>query len=118
MLLKLAHTNLDVFQCSRNLVLSVYKLTKQFPDFERFCLTQQLRRAALSIHLNIAEGCSRKSLTERKRYYEISRGSVIEIDTALDIAFCLSYCNSKDMQGTGELIIRSFSMLSVLIDEK
>src|SRR5215210_7414063 len=91
MFLHLAHTNLDVYKCSRQFVLSCYKLTKKLPDSERYTLTQQIRRAALSVHLNIAEGCSRKSEKERKRYFEISRGSVIEIDTAMDIAFELRY---------------------------
>ncbi len=50
-------------------------------------MVSQIRRAALSVHLNIAEGASGKSEVERKRYFEISRGSIIEIDTALDIAF-------------------------------
>ncbi len=58
-------------------------------------MTQQLRRAALSIQLNIAEGSSRKSAVERRRYYEISRGSVIEIDTILDIAEELEYFKKK-----------------------
>ena len=117
MFLKLSHTNMDVFQCSRRLVLSVYRLTKSFPDSERFVLVQQIRRAALSIHLNIAEGCSRKSITERRRFYEISRGSVIEVDTALDIAIELNYSNMDEMKPTGELIIKSFQMLSKLISE-
>ena len=49
-------------------------------------MIQQIRRAALSVVLNIAEGCSRKSEAERKRFFEISRGSLIEIDAAFDIA--------------------------------
>ena len=49
-------------------------------------MTSQIRRAALSVHLNIAEGASRRSELERRRYYEISRGSIIEIDAALDMA--------------------------------
>jgi four helix bundle protein len=57
----------------------------KFPVEEKFGVTSQIRRAALSVHLNIAEGASRKSEAERKRYYEISRGSVIEIDAALDM---------------------------------
>ena len=117
MFLKLAHINMDVFNCSKQLVLAVYALTKKFPDYERFLLTQQIRRAALSVHLNIAEGCSRKSLVERKRFYEISRGSVIEIDTALDIAFELAYANRNEFQPTGDLIVRNFSMLSGMISE-
>ena len=117
MFLKLAHTNLDVFKCSKQLVLSVYALTKKFPDSERYSLTQQIRRAALSIHLNIAEGCSRQSPKERKRYFEIARGSAVEVDTALDIAFELAYSNMNEMKPTGDLIVRNFRMLSGLICE-
>jgi len=47
-------------------------------------MISQIRRAALSVHLNISEGASRKSETGRKRYYEVARGSVVEIDSALD----------------------------------
>ena len=115
MFLQLAHTKLDVFQCSRELVLLCYKLTQQFPDSEKFGMVLQIRRAALSIHLNIAEGCSRRSKVERKRYFEISRGSVIEVDTALDIALALKYRSMEEMQPTGNLLNRAFSMLSALI---
>ena len=84
MFLDLAHTKLDVFRVSREFVLLCYKETKSFPSEEKFAMVQQIRRAALSVHLNVAEGCSRKSVAERRRFYEIARGSVIEIDTALD----------------------------------
>ena len=117
MFLKLAHTKMDIFQCSRELALTCYKLTKQFPDVERFGMVHQIRRAALSVHLNISEGCSRRSLTERKRYYEISRGSVIEVDIALDIALELNYSSLEEMKSTGNLIIRAFSMLSALLKD-
>src|SRR4030095_1113515 len=112
MFLQLAHTKLDIFQCSRDLALSCYKLTRQFPEIEKFGMTQQMRRAALSIHLNISEGCSRRSNTERKRYFEISRGSVIEVDTALDIALALNYTTLVEMESTGNLLVSAFSMLS------
>ena len=116
MFLQLAHTKLDIFQCSRELTLACYKLTKQFPDIEKFRMVQQIRRAALSVHLNIAEGCSRRSQTERKRYFEISRGSLIEVDTALDIAHALAYATLGEMEPTGKLIVRAFKMLSALIN--
>jgi four helix bundle protein len=51
----------------------------------------QIRRATSSVHLNVAEGCSRKSEAEGKRYYEIARGSLIEIDAAMDIAKAVGY---------------------------
>lgn len=80
MFLQLKHTNLDVFKFSHELVLECYKLTKSFPESEKFAMISQIRRAAVSVHLNVAEGCSRKSATDRKRFYEIARGSAIEID--------------------------------------
>jgi four helix bundle protein len=68
MFLQLAHTKLGIFSTSKSLVLSCYKLSKLLPQEERFNMMQQLRRAALSVHLNFAEGYSRKSLQERKRF--------------------------------------------------
>ena len=61
MFLQLAHTKTDVFQQSQNLALDCYRVTKIFPTEEKFAMIQQIRRAALSVHLNLAEGCSRKS---------------------------------------------------------
>ena len=117
MFLPLAHMKMDIFQCSRDLVIACYQLTRQFPDSEKYGMVQQIRRAALSVHLNFSEGCSRRSLTERKRYYEISRGSVIEIDTALDISLVLNYCKSENLESIGILLNKAFSMLCGLLDE-
>ena len=112
MFLQLSHTKLDVYQTSQELALECYRITRQFPVDERFSMIQQLRRAALSVHLNLAEGCSRKSLTERKRFFEISRGSVIEIDAALDLAVKLKYVTFEQLKDFGEAIVRTFQMLS------
>ncbi|HTH30340.1 MAG TPA: four helix bundle protein, partial [Lacibacter sp.] len=76
------------------------------------------RRAALSVHLNIAEGSSRKSDVERKRYYEIARGSVIEIDAALDVASDLSYLKNFNPEKLGETMIKMFKLLSGMIEPK
>jgi four helix bundle protein len=115
MFLELAHTKLDVFKLSKEFVLSCYKETRSFPSEERFAMIQQIRRAALSVHLNVAEGCSRKSVAERKRFYEIARGSVIEIDTALDIAVNLGYITNEKLTELGVLLIRSFQLISKMI---
>ena len=115
MFLHLAHTKLEVFSISRELVLYCYKETNMFPGDERFALTQQLRRAAVSIHLNLAEGSSRTSVNERKRFYEISRGSLIEVDTAFDIAEGLGYTTKENLIYTGKLIVTTFKMLSKMI---
>jgi four helix bundle protein len=115
MFLPLAHTRLDIFAVSQTLVKDVYTLTKTFPKDEQYGLVQQLRRAAVSVHLNIAEGCSRKSDKERHRFFEIARGSVIEIDTAISISVELQILSSDEAKETGQSLIRCFQMLSKMI---
>lgn len=87
-----------------------------FPAEERYVLTQQIRRAALSVHLNIAEGSSRKSEAERKRFYEIARGSIIEVDAALDIAADMNYCTKEDLGELGGVLVDVFKCVTGLIN--
>jgi four helix bundle protein len=115
MFLQLAHTKLEVYNLSQELALECYRITKKFPADERFALVQQIRRAATSVHLNLAEGCSRKSQNERNRYFEISRGSVIEIDSAFGIAFKLEYVILDELQTLGNCIVKTFKLLTVMI---
>ena len=115
MFLQLAHTKTPVFQESKKFILECYRITKDFPKDERFAMVQQMRRAALSVHLNIAEGCSRKSEKDRKWFYEVARGSIVEVDTALDIAVSLKYTTKEKLNELGTLMIRSFQMVSKLI---
>lgn len=115
MFLQLAHTKLDIFSVSREFVLLCYKETRFFPSEEKFAMIQQIRRAALSVHLNVSEGCSRKSAGERKRFYEIARGSVIEIDAALDIALNLGYTSKERLADLGLMLVRTFQLISKMI---
>jgi len=115
MFLQLSHTRLNVFQSSKQLALECYRITRVFPNEEKFSMVQQIRRAALSVHLNITEGCSRKSNSERKRYFEIARGSVIEIDSAIDIALELTYVTMAQLEKLGLNIVNTFKLLSGLI---
>ncbi|MGZ3999199.1 MAG: four helix bundle protein [Mucilaginibacter sp.] len=103
---------------ARQFVKESYFATNRFPAEEKYALTQQIRRAALSVHLNIAEGSSRKSDAERKRFYEIARGSVIEVDAALDIAYDLNYCIPADLQSLGLTLVKCFKYLSGLINSQ
>ena len=112
MFLQLVHKQMDIYTVSREFVIACYSLIKTFPPEERFNMVQQIRRAALSVQLNIAEGASRKSDTERKRFYEIARGSVIEIDAALEIATELKYITKEEIDELGGLLIRCFQMLT------
>ena len=115
MFLQLAYTKLNVYKSSQELILECYRITMQFPNEEKFAMVQQIRRAALSVHLNIAEGCSRKSKSERSRYFEIARGSVVEIDTAIGLAHKLNYATLEKLQSLGNSIIKTFKLLSGMI---
>src|SRR5688500_9321269 len=112
MFLKLNHQKLEVYTASRNLVSECYKICKLLPQHENFGMISQIRRAALSVHLNIAEGASRKSEAERKRFYEISRGSIIEIDAALDVANELGYLKGINLESLEKAILHCFKLLS------
>ena len=118
MFLTLNHQRLDLYSYSRKFVAETYKLTRLLPQDEKFGMISQIRRAALSVHLNIAEGASRKSEAERKRFYEIARGSIIEIDAALDIANDLAYLNDQNLSLLSETMITCFKMLTGMIQSK
>jgi len=115
MFLELSHTKLDVFKVSKEFLLSCYKETISFLSDERFAMIQQIPRAALLVHLNVAEGCSRKSAAERKRFYEIAKGSLIEVDVAFDIASNLNYTTKEKLNQLGILMVRTFQLISKMI---
>jgi four helix bundle protein len=117
MFLQLNHQNLEVYKATRRFVIECYSASKLLPSEERYNLVSQIRRAALSVHLNLAEGASRKSLAERKRFYEISRGSIIEIDTSLDLVVELGYCSKEQLDSLGNSLLDSFKLLSLLINK-
>ncbi|MCU0394353.1 MAG: four helix bundle protein [Chitinophagaceae bacterium] len=116
MFLQLNHQKLFVYQETRTLSKHCYEFTRRLPAEERYNLVQQIRRAALSVHLNIAEGASRKSANERNRYYEIARGSVIEIDAALDACEDIGYCTKEELGELGASLVKVFVSLSKMIN--
>jgi four helix bundle protein len=115
MLLNLKHKQLVVYKEISSLVKEAYLRTKLLPDEERFNMTSQIRRAALSVKLNLAEGSSRKSALERNRFYKISRGSMVEIDAAIETAVDLNYLNETQLEKLGIKLNTSFAMMSKMI---
>jgi four helix bundle protein len=115
-MLSLGHKNLDVWKKSIELVKIIYKSTENFPQKEIYGLTNQIRRASVSVPSNIAEGSARKSGLERKRFFEIARGSLVEIDTQLIIAKELNYIKEEELSIIEKYVIDVFSMLSNLIN--
>lgn len=116
MFLKLNHQKMEIYLISRMIVRACHKLTKTFPADERFIMVPQIRRAALSLHLNIAEGASKKSAAERKRYYGIARSSLVEIDGALDLAADLEYFRNDSIPELESLVVKAFKMLTKMIE--
>lgn len=90
------HKNPDVWKKSIDLVTLVYEISKSFPKEETFGITSQMRRAAISIPSNIAEGASRQSNKEYIQFLYIALGSVMELETQLVITYNLGYLNEKN----------------------
>ena len=111
-----SYKNLIVWQKAIVLLKLTYKLLDKLPKNEEFGLKQQLRRAAVSVSSNIAEGSGRKSLAERKRFYEVARSSAIEIDSQLEASVALQYISEDDCKEVNQIIMEEFKMLSKLID--
>ncbi len=86
---------LEVYQDSMQMVIAVYRITKDFPVIEKYGLTQQIQRAAVSIPSNIAEGASRDSSKEFSRFIQIALGSAFELETQLLLAEELGYGITK-----------------------
>jgi four helix bundle protein len=115
-MLSLSHKKLDVYKIATNLVKEVYKATAGFPKEEKYVLISQIRRAAVSVCSNIAEGASRISKKEKKRFYEISRSSLVEMDTQFEIAIILEYYKNGQMQELEQYLESTFRMLSKMIN--
>ena len=96
------HEKLDLWKKAIEFVIAVYKVTEGFPRDERFGLTSQLRRAAVSIVANIAEGAARRSSKEFRQFLSHSQGSASEVDTELIIALRLDYLTNRDYESLSE----------------
>jgi len=89
--------DLEVWKKSRLFCSEIYSITSKFPETEKFGLTNQLRRAAVSIPSNIAEGSSRHSNKDFIRFLQMTLGSAYEVETQLLIAYDLKFINQKEL---------------------
>ncbi len=112
------HQDLKVWQRSMELVAAIYERTSAFPKSELYGLTSQIRRAAVSVPSNIAEGQGRRSPKEFCQFLRHAKGSLMEVETQVMIAIRLSYMNAP----SGETLLKMSSeigkMLNGLIDSQ
>jgi four helix bundle protein len=105
---------LDVYRLSRQLIVEIYKTSERFPASEKFGLTSQIRRSAVSVCLNIAEGSGKWSKRDFANFIRTSIGSLIETDTALKISQDLHYIDPNDCEGINELTEKIYYKLIAL----
>lgn len=110
------YTDLEVWKCSRELVKFVYLLTKSFPKEELYALTSQIRRSAISVPSNIAEGIGRQSNKETIHFLYIAKGSLQEVETQLYLSFDLNYMSEIELNNILEKVISNKKLLSGFIN--
>lgn len=108
-------TDLTVWREAHVLVLLVYKITSDFPKEELFGITNQMRRAAVSITSNIAEGFSRQSYKEKTQFYSVSHGSLTELESQLLIAKDLGYIQNNDCEKIFPQVLSVHKLLNAII---
>jgi four helix bundle protein len=108
------HKDLIVWQKAMDVVVLTYKLTKGFPEAEKFGLVSQMRRAAVSIPSNIAEGRKRGGETEFKQFLRIAFGSAAELETQIDISERLEFVNINATKNIKEALNEVMRMLNVM----
>ncbi len=108
-------TGLIAWQEAHKLVLLVYRVTQTFPKEESFGLTNQLRRAAVSISSNIAEGFSRKSAKEKSQFYRMALGSLTEVQNQILISRDIQYVAKKEFDDIAQQTVIVSKLINGLI---
>lgn len=110
-----SYKELIVWQKSMQLVKEFYLLTKKFSEMELYGLISQMRRAAIAIPSNIAEGYGRRSTKSYIHFYAIAYGSALELETQMIIAKDLNMANKEDFMKTEALLLEVSKMLNAML---
>lgn len=111
-----SYKDLDVWKNNRLLVKSVYQLSKLFPKDEQYGLTNQIRRAAVSVPSNIAEGCGRNHFKDSIQFFFIARASLYELETQLIVANDLEYISELQLTTILEQVTRCKKLINGFIN--
>jgi four helix bundle protein len=109
------HKKLDVWQMAMNLVIEIYRITESFPKEEKYGLSNQLKRAAVSVPSNIAEGAARNTKKEFVNYLHMAQASLSELDTQVEVARRLAFLDRKTWEDLDGMVHRVDKMLTGLI---
>jgi len=109
------HTKLRAFELADEVVLLIYRVTREFPKEEIYGLTSQMRRAAVSVPSNIVEGCTRESQAEYLRFLEIAFGSLRELHYQFGLSKRLGYTYEHDASDCESKIVETEKVLAALI---
>ncbi|TAE17157.1 MAG: four helix bundle protein [Bacteroidetes bacterium] len=111
-----SYLDLDVWKQSRLLVKSIYQATALFPNDEKFGLVNQMRRSAVSVPSNIAEGSGRSTAQDSLRFFFIARGSLFELETQLYLSFDLDFLPQKSLDSLIEQVTSCKKLLHGFIN--
>ncbi len=110
------HKRLKTWQLAMNISIAIYKATENFPSEEKFGLVSQMRRSAVSIPSNIAEGAGRNTKKEFINFLHIAQGSLSELDTQMEIALRLKFIDREDWRPLDLKLLEEDKILSGLIN--
>lgn len=116
MYLKLKHKSLRVWHEAMDLTYFIFSITEDFPRRVHYGLASHLRKTATSVVSNISEGASRSSTKERRRFYEIARSSLVELDTQLEISQRAGYLKGADEKEISDRLYKVFMLLTRLME--
>ena len=115
-MLELSHKKLIAWQKAIAILPLIYALCDKLPKEEKYNLIIQLKRAALSISNNIAEGAARKTKSEKNRFFEIARSSLVEVDNCCVAGIALNFLKPEDLKLINPGLLELFKLISGLID--
>lgn len=110
------YKELEVWKEGRKLVVTIYDITKAIPKAEMYGLTAQMRRSAVSVSSNIAEGCGRRTSADTIQFLHISRGSLYELETQLFLAMDQTFINQQDFDTVTNQILTSKKLINGFIN--